>query len=238
MSRLRIITWNCRIGGFRWKAAHIAPLGPDILAVQEVSLRDEVLQFAGEPRPTCAHREPAGVRGRGVGVYSYTDTVLAPLGTADGNFGFTRYAGDLAGVDFHVAAVWTYPTVDKERTYGQALQGIRTHAKWIAEKPTIILGDFNSNASWPKSMIPEVCDLLEPLGLVSAYHVFFNEDFGHETLPTWYQYGHQDASAYMLDYCFLPREWTKTMGVQVGAHEDWCARKLSDHVPLMVDVDL
>jgi endonuclease/exonuclease/phosphatase family metal-dependent hydrolase len=33
---VRFVTWNCAIGQFRGKAKAIAPLKPDILAVQEV----------------------------------------------------------------------------------------------------------------------------------------------------------------------------------------------------------
>lgn len=44
-----LITWNCRVGGFRKKSAHIATYQPDVLAVQEVEPLDRVV-FAGD---TC-----------------------------------------------------------------------------------------------------------------------------------------------------------------------------------------
>jgi hypothetical protein len=45
---LRLITWNCRIGAFRYKADRIAPLRPDVLVVQEVEPIDNVMFFGGE----------------------------------------------------------------------------------------------------------------------------------------------------------------------------------------------
>jgi hypothetical protein len=53
---MRLVTWNCRIGGFRWKAQYIAPLLPDVLAVQEVEPIEDVLVFAGSHQPTFRDR--------------------------------------------------------------------------------------------------------------------------------------------------------------------------------------
>lgn len=45
---MRVITWNCRVGGFRKKANQIAPFRPDVLAVQEIEPLADVLLFAGD----------------------------------------------------------------------------------------------------------------------------------------------------------------------------------------------
>jgi hypothetical protein len=43
---------------------------------------------------------------------------------------------------------------------------------------------------------------------------------------------------YYIDYCFIPDEWTNSiLNVAVGDFEDWVGRGLSDHVPLVVDID-
>ena len=42
-----------------------------------------------------------------------------------------------------------------------------------------------------------------------------------------------------VDYCFLPLEWCSHLReVEVGAYADWIGKGLSNHVPLVVDVDL
>ena len=70
---LRSVTWNCRTGGFRSKAAHVAPLRPDLLAVQEVERLEQVKISGGEHQPTYMDRigDPAFPR-RAIGVFSFT----------------------------------------------------------------------------------------------------------------------------------------------------------------------
>jgi endonuclease/exonuclease/phosphatase family metal-dependent hydrolase len=115
-------------------------------------------------------------------------------------------------------------------------EGLVQYADWIRERPTVILGDFNDNASFKSGGWQALLDLSMPLGLVSAYHHHFAEEFGAESKPTHFHHGKQDAP-FHLDYCFVPDGWAKRIrNVQVGSHEDW--HKFSDHVPLTVDLDL
>ena len=113
---MRIITWNCRIGGFRKKAKQIAPLKPDVLAVQEVEPIDNVLLFDGEWQPTYRDRAncPA-YPGRSIGVFSYTNTTkLRAVDVPDPEnlwtYAFRRYEAHREGQTFNVAAVWPYAT--------------------------------------------------------------------------------------------------------------------------------
>ena len=52
---MRLITWNRRVGAFRRKSARIAPLRPDVLAVQELEPLDDGRPFGGECQPTYRH---------------------------------------------------------------------------------------------------------------------------------------------------------------------------------------
>jgi hypothetical protein len=75
---------------------------------------------------------------------------------------------------------------------------------------------------------------LEPLGLVSAYHRFFNEGFGAETRPTHFFKGKQ-GSPFHLDYFFVPAAWmSRVASVEVGTYEAWSS--YSDHAPVTVDM--
>lgn len=233
---MRIVTWNCRIGGFRWKAEHIAPLRPDVLAVQEVSHRDEVLCFAGEPQPTYCDRVSLPGPNRGVGLYSYTGTTLTRVDPSDVLYGFHLYKAQRGDLQFQVVAVWTSYTQAKETRYMQAHDGLRRYADWIAQRPTVILGDFNNNGSFKSGDWWDLLELAQPLGLVSAYHHHFQQEFGKETLPTHFFRNKEDAR-FHLDYVFLPEAWAEHITrVEVGTYEDWHA--LSDHVPVIVDLDL
>jgi len=77
-------------------------------------------------------------------------------------------------------------------------------------------------------------EITDALGLVSAYHNFFHEDFGKETRPTYFHQGKKE-NPFHLDYCFLPKEWIPMIDrVEVGKYSEW--GQISDHVPLIVDL--
>lgn len=237
---MRIVTWNCRIGGFRKKARFIAPLKPDILAVQEVERIDGTLSFASEFRPTyCDRPNFAAYPKRSTGMFSYNpEMVLRAIDAPDPDnlwqFGFRRY--EALGGAFQVVGVWTFDTKkSKGGAYRQAHKGFQEYASWIRERPTVVLGDFNNNASYKKFDWLGLKELIDSLGLVSAYHTFTGKNFGEETSPTFHK--GKTASKAHIDYCFLPKEWKPHItNVEVGDYHDWS--KFSDHVPLIVDLNL
>jgi exonuclease III len=235
METLRIVSWNCRVGGFRYKSANVAPLRADILAVQEVSQKDDVLVFGGVEQPTFRNQimDPAYPR-RSIGFYSYTNAGIRAVDETDPLYAFRRFTVNKGFLEFNVAAVWTSATKTAATSYMQAHDGIARHREWIRERPTVILGDFNMDWSYRKSALPGLVSLTNELGLVSAYHKFFDEPFGGETRKTYFHRG--DAAAHWhLDYCFVPASWSPFIRqVTVGDHSAWA--KVSDHVPLIVDL--
>lgn len=109
----------------------------------------------------------------------------------------------------------------------------------IRKHPTVVMGDFNSNAIWdhehPAGMNHSaLVDRLHGHGLISAYHAARNEPHGEESEPTFYFY-RRKSIPYHLDYCFLPQAWLPRLRqVQVGGWKEW--RKESDHVPVVCDL--
>jgi exodeoxyribonuclease-3 len=81
---------------------------------------------------------------------------------------------------------------------------------------------------------------LKKLGLVSVYHELRGEPQGGESMPTLYWRDRtKDGPTYHIDYIFLPAQLlTRVRELHVGTYEDWCGVGLSDHVPILVDVDL
>ena len=82
-------------------------------------------------------------------------------------------------------------------------------------------------------------EILEKMGLVSVYHEQRGERQGEETIPTIYWRDRKrDGPTYHIDYIFLPRSWLPAVNdFSIGSFDDWCATGLSDHVPLILDVD-
>lgn len=147
---MRLTTWNCRVGGFRRKVVSITDMRPlpDILAIQEIEPIKDVPVFAGDCQPTYRERScvPEFPR-RGFGMFSYTETKLRVLEPNEPFSGFRRYEADHEGRLFNVAGVWPWATKSSKTSYRQAHDGLRLHDRWIRSRPTILLGDFNANAS-------------------------------------------------------------------------------------------
>ena len=127
-------------------------------------------------------------------------------------------------------------TKDKETRYLQVQNGLRRHAEWIKQKPTVILGDFNNGGSFDNSSWKDLLGLTESLELVSAYHQHTAEQFGEETSPTYYFKG-EETLAFHVDYIFLPKTWAPHITkAKVGDFHYW--HNLSNHMPVWVDLDL
>ena len=110
----------------------------------------------------------------------------------------------------------------------------------MTNQRTILIGDFNSNTIWDKKYRDRnhsnVVRRLEEKGIFSAYHLHHAQKQGNEKHPTLFMYRHKDKS-YHIDYCFISEDLVnKLKSVEVDEFDDWI--KYSDHVPLMVDLDI
>ena len=74
----------------------------------------------------------------------------------------------------------------------------------------------------------------------SGYHVGRGEFHGKETLATLYRRDCKaDGPKYHVEYCFMPLEWcSRLREIEVGAFDAWVGKGLSDHVPLIFDIDI
>jgi endonuclease/exonuclease/phosphatase family metal-dependent hydrolase len=228
---MRIVTWNC-CGKFCQKARHIAAMKPDILAVQEVEALGDAPKFSGDIQPTYSHRAALRPIPKSIGIFSYTDTSLDALCVMPG---VRCYRARHYEHHFQIMAVWTSVSASGKQDYRQLHDVLDHHDGWIRQWPTIVLGDFNQSARYKGDGWTTLQKLMDGLGLVSAFHSHFGEDFGQETRATHYHQLRQDKP-FHLDYCFLPRDWARYIAhVSVGTYDEW--NGISDHVPLIVDID-
>lgn len=150
-------------------------------------------------------------------------------------------------VECNLLAVWAQNASGGAIRKNQAgpLHGALTrYRRFLSDRPAIVAGDLNNNAIWDKpgwriNHMPKVA-MLEGLGLVSAYHAIRGEPQGRETVPTLYWRDRQkDGPTYHIDYVFLPHYWIdRVKTLSLGTFEDWCGSGLSDHVPVIVDIDV
>ncbi|HZV89094.1 MAG TPA: endonuclease/exonuclease/phosphatase family protein [Candidatus Binatus sp.] len=233
---MRIVVWNCKMALSR-KRQHLYALRPDIAVIPECSknclklcLKDgfEGRWFGDNPR-------------KGLGVLVAKPFHIARAGKPRSKWVVPM---EITGgqCDFLLIAVWTMLIQGNlARSYiGQLSEAVLNNPQWFASKPVILCGDFNSNKIWDDKRDvanhSTVVTALEKHRLASAYHHFFSELQGQETRPTYYYWHHKDRP-YHIDYVFLPQHWASQITrVEVGTHAVWS--KLSDHVPLCVDVSV
>ena len=118
---------------------------------------------------------------------------------------------------------------------------------WIGRNPHKGLAVFAFNGyavrlapAYHPSLRYIVRILEESFGLVSAYHAIRGEAHGQESEPTLYWLDRtRDGPTYHIDYVFLPTGWIgKVRHLSIGTFETWCGAGLSDHVPVVVDIDV
>ena len=149
-------------------------------------------------------------------------------------------------VSFNLLAVWAQNAsggVTRKHQLGPLRRALAKYTPDFLADPSVVAGDLNNNAIWDKpgwraNHMAKVA-IMEKLGLVSAYHARTGELNGEETEPTHYWRDRKkDGPTYHIDYIFLPEAWLGAVSdFQVGTFEDWCGSGLSDHVPLVLDVE-
>ncbi len=144
-------------------------------------------------------------------------------------------------VDFTLFAIWANNPTDKDGQYvEQVWKAIHEYEALLKDTKTILAGDFNSNTIWDRKRRAgnhsNVIKFLAEKGIVSTYHLHHKQVQGKEEHPTLYLYRHKDKP-YHLDYCFVPADFArKLQSVYIGDYEYWT--KYSDHVPVVVTIDL
>jgi endonuclease/exonuclease/phosphatase family protein len=146
---------------------------------------------------------------------------------------------------FNPLAVWACHAHGNsyEGRQGALMRAMTAYRSFIQDDPSVVAGDFNDNVLWdkPKKLNNHGTNVgtLNMLGLKSAYHQSRNVEQGQEPEPTIYWRNRKvDGPRYHIDYCFIPDRWINdALAVDVGLFQDWVGVGLSDHVPLVVDVE-
>lgn len=226
---MRLVTWNCCRGPFSSKVPLAQALEPDVAVLQECARPAEespsCLWFGESPRQGITVLTSGGYR-----VDALPNTPGVPRFT---------FPVQVTGPErFLILAVWSqrgpeYPYVEA------VIRAVELYRDLICSQPTVVIGNFNSNAIWDGKRPPSrnhggLVQLLSDVGLASSYHAFFGEVHGAETRPTHY-FQWNERKPFHIDYCFIPRQWLPRLEqVHVGSYSQW--KESSDHRPLTVDL--
>jgi len=224
---MRIISWNCNMAFLR-KSRSILELSPTICIVQEISKRDTLAINA--PFNHWIGSSPH----KGLAVIGFDDAVCT-LG--DPCPSERPWAIPFTADDFHILAVWASVHTGNMRYVRVLHQIIDRYAAFLRVKPSIVIGDFNSNTMWDGKRRSDghagIVDKLQLIGLRSLYHHQTGEPQGEESQPTFYLY-RQPERPYHLDHAFVPETVLDRTRLTIGDPDIWL--QLSDHVPLIVDI--
>ena len=228
---MRLLTWNCCGGPFSKKIPLLTSLAPDIAVLPECP----------KPETECDTRLWFGEnRHKGIAVLTSPRYRIRAL-SLEPNVPKFAFPLEVTGpVNFRLLVIWSKGKQPYRYVMG-IVKAIQMYRHVIEGLPTVVIGDFNSNAIWDSWHSPDLnhsalVKLLGDLGLVSSYHYFYGETYGAETRPTFYLHKNV-ARSYHIDYCFVPEAWASHIqSVQIGSDDKW--QKYGDHRPLLVHLNL
>lgn len=122
--------------------------------------------------------------------------------------------------------------------------GLDVYKRFLMSGRTIVTGDLNNNVIWDRPGWPinhiDAVEILDRYGLASVYHERTGEAQGVELTPTIYWRDRTlRGPTYHLDYAFIPHDWLpRVTRFEIGTFGDWVGSGWSDHVPLVLDIDL
>jgi exodeoxyribonuclease-3 len=184
---------------------------------------------------------------KGLAVFAFNDYKISLSELYEPEFRFVAPILVEGPAPFRLIAAWAQNANDNIRRKNQpgpVRLAMDRYRNLLEQEPAILAGDLNNNNIWDKPGWPmnhaDAVELLQSYNLVSAYHEVSEEAQGSETVPTHYWRDRKkDGPKYHIDYIFVPRPWFKRMTeFNVGTFEDWCGSGLSDHVPLIIDLDV
>ena len=242
---MRVVAWNCNMALDR-KVDALLALKPDIAIVCECAEPERLRSKASwmQGAPVWIGRNPH----KGLAVFAFNGYAVR---LADSYYSSLRYIAPVhvdGPTQCNLLAVWAQNASAggiRKHQLGPLRRGLSRYRSFLGERPAVIAGDLNSNTIWDKpgwriNHSTKVRILEESFGLVSAYHTIRGEAHGQESEPTLYWRDRtKDGPTYHIDYVFLPTAWIgKVSHLSIGAFETWCGAGLSDHVPVIVDVDV
>lgn len=242
---MRLVAWNCNMALHR-KVDALLALRPDVAVISECAEPERLRKLS---KSIWIESEPVWIGAsavKGLGVFAFNDYRAELHEEFSPTLRYIAPVRITGPVCFHLLAVWAQNASagsTRKRQSGPLRRALTRYRRFLSTAPVVIGGDWNGNAIWDKpgwrmNHMTKVA-ILRDMGLISAYHEVMGEQHGRETIPTHYwRDRRKDGPTYHIDYVFVPGGWYNSASLcSVGSFEDWCGNGLSDHVPLVVDVE-
>lgn len=239
---MRLVAWNCNMALDR-KAERLLALRPDIAVISECA-EPARLKARGAPwlesEPVWVGTNPH----KGLAVLAFNGYALRLCEQYHPSLRYVAPVHVEGPTPFNLLAVWAQNASAgsiRKHQLGPLRRALTRYRGFLGGGDAIVAGDLNSNTIWDKpgwriNHSTKVRLLDERFGLVSAWHAIRGEKHGAESVPTLYWRDRtKDGPTYHIDYVFLPSSRIGRARVEIGSFEAWCG--LSDHVPIVVDLD-
>jgi len=243
---MRLVAWNCNMALHRKFDALLA-LRPDVAVVSECA---EPVRLRHKSKSSWIEAEPVWFgrnADKGLGVFAFNGYSVEPERQTSPYLRYILPVRVSGRRRFNLLAVWAQNASagsPRKHQQGPLRRSLRQYRSFLAEEPLVIAGDWNSNAIWDKpgwriNHMTKV-DMLADMGLVSAYHALTEEAHGQETMPTHYwRDRRKDGPTYHIDFVFVPTAWlARVTQFRIGSFEEWCGNGLSDHAPVIMEVEI
>ncbi|MGI9386060.1 MAG: hypothetical protein ACR2OX_01390 [Methyloligellaceae bacterium] len=243
---MRLVAWNCNMALHR-KAEALLALRPDIAIISECAEPSRLQATSSSDWMECPPVWIGKNRTKGLGVFGFNGYVPRLSTEYSPRYRYVAPVRVFGPARFNLLAVWAQNAsagVTRKHQPGPLRLALTRYRDFLTGTPSVVAGDFNNNAIWdrPGWRINHMTKVrvLEDMGLVSAYHDIMAEAQGEETVPTHYwRDRRKNGPTSHLDFVFLPQPWASAIrDFSVGTFEDWCGNGLSDHVPIVVDIDV
>jgi exodeoxyribonuclease-3 len=240
---MRIVAWNCG-AGFHRKAAAVLALAPDIAVISECAGPATLLPKVPWFSPTGALWVGDNPH-KGLALFSFGAYRLTRHRAYDPAITYALPARVEGPCTFNLLGLWSHhhKAPLSVRDPGPTLLALAAYRRFLRRRPAIVAGDLNNHVRWDRprkaSNHANAMAALGKLGMVSAYHQFFGVAQGGERHPTLYWRDRSESGpTYHIDYLFLPRAASAHIrAFSLGSFADWTATGLSDHVPLVIDLE-
>ena len=243
---MRLVAWNCNMALER-KIDVLLALEPDIAVVCECAEPARLRQRSRSPwiegRPVWIGRNPH----KGLAVFAFNGYRARLARSYHPSLRYVAPVHIDGPTTCNLLAVWAQNASAggiRKHSLGPLRRALTRYRNFLSARAAVIAGDLNSNTIWDKpgwriNHSTKVRILEEEFGLVSAYHSIRGEAHGKESEPTLYWRDRtKDGPTYHIDYVFLPSAWIgKVRHLSIGTFERWCGPGLSDHAPVIVDVE-
>ncbi len=226
----------------KWDA--LMALRPDVAVISECA-DPETLAEKGivTTLDTCEWMGKS--RHKGLGVFTFNDYHLERFEPFAPYFRFCLPVHIKGPRAFNLLGAWAQNANEgntRKNQLGHLSRAMSRYDAFLRDGPSFIAGDLNNNTFWDKlgwrmnhnTMVAKAARM----GLVSAYHEMRDEAHGGELEPTHYWRDRtKEGPTYHIDYIFGSQDVVASArSFEVGTFEDWVGNKLSDHVPLVLEI--